>query len=73
MDELPSIGDYHSAAMLLPSGKVMMAGWNNTKIELYSPPYLFNGARPVISTAIALCIMAKASLSNHLMLLQLQK
>lgn len=54
MDELPSIRDYHSAAVLLPSGKVMMAGWNNTKIEVYSPPYLFKGARPVISTAPSL-------------------
>lgn len=54
MDELPSIRDYHSAAVLLPSGKVMMAGWNNTKIEIYSPPYLFNGTRPVISTAPSL-------------------
>ena len=48
---LPSIRDYHAVAMLLPSGKVMMAGWNNTSIEIYSPPYLFKGARPVISNA----------------------
>ncbi len=54
MDELPSKRDYHSAALLLPSGKVMMAGWNNTKIEVYSPPYLFKGARPVISVAPSL-------------------
>lgn len=51
MAALPSIRDYHSVALLLPSGKVMMAGWNNTAIEIYSPPYLFNGARPVISSA----------------------
>jgi hypothetical protein len=49
--ELPSIRDYHSVALLLPSGKVMMAGWNNTTIEIYSPPYLFRGRRPVISSA----------------------
>jgi hypothetical protein len=49
--ELPSIRDYHSVAVLLPSGKVMMAGWNNTTIEIYSPPYLFRGPRPVISSA----------------------
>jgi len=54
MDELPSIRDYHSAALLLPSGQVMMAGWNNTKIEIYSPPYLFKGARPAISVAPSL-------------------
>lgn len=54
MAELPSIRDYHSVALLLPSGKVMMAGWNNTNIEIYSPPYLFGGARPVISSAPSL-------------------
>jgi hypothetical protein len=48
---LPSIRDYHSAALLLPSGKVMMAGWNSTSIEIFSPPYLFKGPRPVISSA----------------------
>ena len=51
MAALPSIRNYHSVAILLPSGKVMMAGWNNAAIEIYSPPYLFNGARPVISSA----------------------
>lgn len=54
MAVLPSIRDYHSVALLLPSGKVMMAGWNNTAIEVYSPSYLFRGARPVISSAPAL-------------------
>lgn len=49
--ELPSIRDYHSVALLLPSGKVMMAGWNNTTIEIYSPPYLFHGPRPMILSA----------------------
>lgn len=49
MADLPSIRDYHSVAILLPSGQVMMAGWNNTSIEIYNPPYLFAGARPVIS------------------------
>jgi hypothetical protein len=51
---LPSVRDYHSAAMLLPNGKVMMAGWNNTSIEIFSPPYLFAGPRPVISVAPSL-------------------
>jgi hypothetical protein len=51
MAPLPSVRNYHSVAILLPSGKVMMAGWNNTKIEIFSPPYLFNGPRPVISVA----------------------
>lgn len=51
MAELPSPRNYHSAALLLPSGQVMMAGWNNTKIEIYDPPYMFAGARPVIAAA----------------------
>lgn len=51
MASLPSIRNYHSTVILLPSGKVMMAGWNNPKIEIFSPPYLFNGPRPVITTA----------------------
>lgn len=54
MAALPSIRDYHSVAILLPSGKVMMAGWNNSSIEIFSPPYLFRGARPTISSAPAL-------------------
>ena len=50
MAALPSIRDYHSVAILLPSGQVMVAGWQNTQIEIYSPPYLFAGARPTITT-----------------------
>ena len=49
MAALPSIRHYHSVALLLPSGKVMMAGWDNATIEIFSPPYLFRGARPAIS------------------------
>jgi hypothetical protein len=51
MAALPSIRDYHSVALLLPSGQVAMAGWNNTKIEIFNPPYLYRGARPVITAA----------------------
>ncbi len=58
MDELPSIRAYHSVMLLLPSGKVMIAGGTsgegNSGIEVFSPPYLFRGARPVISSAPAL-------------------
>ena len=58
MDDLPSIRAYHSVMLLLPSGKVMMAGGTsgegNTGIEIFSPPYLFRGARPVISSAPAM-------------------
>ncbi|MGZ4603860.1 MAG: BACON domain-containing protein, partial [Kineosporiaceae bacterium] len=51
--------EYHSTALLLPDGRVLMAGGgqlpgratNITSAEIYSPPYLFKGARPTISSA----------------------
>jgi len=49
MAALPSIRDYHSVAILLPSGQVMMAGWQNSNIEMYSPPYAF-ATRPTITS-----------------------
>jgi len=46
---------YHSTAMLLPDGRVLSAGQTNgvmqTTAEVYSPPYLFEGPRPVITAA----------------------
>ncbi len=46
---------YHSTAMLLPDGRVLSAGQTNgvmqTTAEVYSPPYLFAGPRPVITGA----------------------
>jgi hypothetical protein len=48
---------YHSTAVLLPDGRVLSAGEdhgtiaNQTSAEIYSPPYLFKGPRPVISAA----------------------
>jgi hypothetical protein len=49
---------YHSTALLLPDGRVLIAGSGNdgpavnqTRAELYSPPYLFKGTRPAISGA----------------------
>jgi hypothetical protein len=52
---------YHSTAVLLPDGRVLSAGgglpWaageteNHLDAEIYSPPYLFKGPRPVIVTA----------------------
>jgi len=45
---------YHSVAVLLPSGKVMATGGSNfgggsNVIEIFSPPYLFRGPRPQIT------------------------
>jgi hypothetical protein len=45
---------YHSSAFLLPDGRVMAVGDNpgngtfDMRISVYSPPYLFRGARPQI-------------------------
>jgi hypothetical protein len=45
---------YHSAALLLPDGRVLTTGGDGiTQVELYSPPYLFAGARPTITSAPA--------------------
>ena len=44
---------YHSTALLLPDGRVFSAGQTHGRFdrygEIYSPPYLFRGARPVVS------------------------
>ena len=49
---------YHSSAILLPDGRVLLAGGgafgsatNETNAEIYSPPYLFKGPRPTITSA----------------------
>jgi hypothetical protein len=47
---------YHSTAVLLPDGRVISAGSDNgaameVSYEIFSPPYLFNGPRPVIKSA----------------------
>jgi hypothetical protein len=48
---------YHSVALLLPDGRVWTAGSDygngvhETRMEIYSPPYLFAGTRPVLSSA----------------------
>jgi Domain of unknown function (DUF1929) len=59
---------YHSTALLLPDARVVTAGGNpeggqhvpwdedpeeEMRIEIYSPPYLFRGARPTIKAAAA--------------------
>lgn len=41
---------YHSAAALLPDGRVLTTGGNDYPTpEAFSPPYLFSGARPTMS------------------------
>ena len=41
---------YHSAAVLLPDGRVLTTGGNGYPTpEAFSPPYLFKGARPTMS------------------------
>ncbi len=37
----------------MPSGRVMMAGWNSTTIEIFDPPYMFQ-PRPKILSAPSL-------------------
>lgn len=58
MAELQYPRHYHSAALLLPSGQVMVAGGaadggctlsEYNTIELFNPPYLYKGARPTMS------------------------
>jgi hypothetical protein len=45
---------YHSTAVLLPDGRVWMAGTDGeTRMELYSPDYLFAGPRPILFAAPA--------------------
>jgi hypothetical protein len=48
---------YHSTSLLLPDGRVLHAGSggaagavNQLNAELFSPPYLFRGPRPVITS-----------------------
>jgi hypothetical protein len=43
---------YHSTAILLPDGRVLSAGSDDQPTgEIFSPPYLFQGTRPVIQSA----------------------
>jgi hypothetical protein len=49
---------YHSASLLLPDGRVLHTGSgdgggvpNELNYEIFSPPYLFKGARPIITSA----------------------
>ncbi|HLC42882.1 MAG TPA: LamG-like jellyroll fold domain-containing protein [Methylomirabilota bacterium] len=58
MSAMQEVRQYHSTALLLPDGRVLAAGGGRTSnatdhltAEIYSPPYLFKGARPTISGA----------------------
>jgi hypothetical protein len=51
---------YHSTSLLLPDGRVLHSGSGSSggapdqrNYEIFSPPYLFKGARPTISSAPA--------------------
>jgi hypothetical protein len=45
---------YHSTATLLPDGRVLSSGGDTSpNAEVFSPPYLFKGARPTIASAPA--------------------
>ena len=45
---------YHSSAVLLPDGRIVVGGGEaagRLRAQVYSPPYLFNGPRPTITSA----------------------
>ncbi|WP_171109955.1 MULTISPECIES: galactose oxidase-like domain-containing protein [unclassified Streptomyces] len=54
----PEARGYHSSAFLLPDGRVMTTGDNpgngswNHNVSIYTPPYLFKGERPTITSVI---------------------
>jgi Domain of unknown function (DUF1929)/Bacterial Ig domain/Glyoxal oxidase N-terminus/SdrD B-like domain/Kelch motif/Prealbumin-like fold domain len=61
MSSMHTPREYHSTALLLPDGRVLVSGMgadfgnvpDEKTAEFFSPPYLFKGARPVITQAPA--------------------
>jgi N,N-dimethylformamidase beta subunit-like, C-terminal/Concanavalin A-like lectin/glucanases superfamily/Galactose oxidase-like, Early set domain/Bacterial Ig domain/Glyoxal oxidase N-terminus len=59
MASLSRAREYHSTALLLPDGRVMVSGsghnfannYAEQSSEIYSPPYLFKGARPTVTSS----------------------
>src|SRR5439155_5174037 len=53
MASLSVLRAYHATALLLPDGRVLSAGGQVVRpsAEVYSPPYLFKGTRPSITSA----------------------
>lgn len=56
MAAMTQMRQYHSVSVLLPDGRVLDTGsvpGHNLTMEVFSPPYLFLGARPTITSAPA--------------------
>ena len=56
MASMSVVRQYHSISILLPDGRVLNTGGvggpgNIMSMEVYSPPYLFRGPRPTISSS----------------------
>jgi len=51
LDSLSIYRGYHSVALLLPDGRVFSGGGGINSGEVFSPPYLFQGYRPSITSA----------------------